>query len=308
MRRKVSIFIFVLVIFDGYSQQIPQYTQWFWNHLAFNPAFSGIKPCAEIKTLYRSQYRGIDGAPQSGLLTFTTPIHTKKKHYLSPRQGIGGIFERDQIGPFTMNKIRLSYAAHVNFTPDTRLSMGISAGFQQFVFDNSKVTTLFVDPALESSRTVIQPEVSAGLWWNGKNYYVGMALSQLTRSKWTGIGLESSFGIHTILNGGTRIKVDDFFTLLPSAMLRIPPKGPSSLDLNLVMNYKNQFSFGLGFRNVDAVMAFFQIKFNEQLGIGYSFDYVISKLGRNQYFSHEISISYTTCKPDRKGVANCPLF
>ena len=65
---------------------------------------------------------------------------------------------------------------------------------------------------------------------------------------------------------------------------------------------------GLGYRNVDAVMAYFQIKFNEQFGIGYSFDYTLSELQLPSKNTHEFSLRFTTCKPDRSSTSACPLF
>jgi len=290
------------------SQQIPQYTQWFWHQFAINPAHAGIKPCADIKTLYRTQWVGLDGAPNSGFLTFSTPIFTKRKRYLGARQGIGAKFERDQIGPFTANRFNLSYAGHFNFSKDTRLSIGISAGFQQWIFDKTKTTTLVADPLIAQSGSVIAPDASLGFWWNGKNYYMGLVLNQLARSSWGDIGQDSRFKFHTLLNGGFRWQMRDDFTMIPSVLLRLPPKGPVSMDLNLLFDFRNQFGFGLGYRNTDAVMAYFNVRIKEQLTIGYSFDYVLSSIGRNEHFSHEISLGFSTCKSQGTSKTACPLF
>lgn len=308
MRIYILLIAFACSFFSARAQQRPQYAQWFWNQLAVNPAHSGIKTCVEIKTLYRTQWLGLEGAPNSGLLTFSVPLYAKRKKYLSGRQGLGVKFERDQIGPFTGNRLNVSYAGHFNFSRDTRLSIGLAAGIQQWSFDKGKSTTLVADPMVGESNSMVAPDASLGFWWNGKDYYIGLALSELTRSNWGDISTDSRFKFHTMLNGGYRWAVREDITLLPSVILRFPPKGPVSADLCLLADFQNKFGIGLGYRNTDAVMAFLNFKFKEQFAIGYSFEYVTSSLGRNEYFSHELSLSFSSCKTVGTSTTSCPLF
>lgn len=291
-----------------WAQQIPQFSQWYWNLQAINPAHTGIKPCLEIKSLYRSQWAGLDGSPNSGFATFSTPIYTERKKIFTPRQGVGFKMETEKIGPFTMNRLNLMYAGHFNFTPDTRLSIGIAAGIRQWVFDKTKVSTLAPDPAIPESNSFISPDASCGFWWNGKNYFVGLSFMELTSSKWTDIGDKSRFRFHTFLNGGYHIPINDQFTLLPFALLRIPPKGPASLDLNALFDYKNRITFGIGFRNTDAILTSIKVRINGNFTLAYSFDYTISDLARNDFFSHEFSLGFGTCKDKSNSKTTCPLF
>lgn len=300
--------ILLVLVFESKAQQIPQYSQWFWNLVAINPAFSGIKPCLEIKSAYRNQWANLDGSPNSGFLTFSVPIYTQRKKFYTPRQGCGFKFESEKIGPFSMNQLNLNYAAHFNFTPDTRLSIGISAGMKQWVFDKNKLTTWDPDPAMQQSNSDVSPTAGFGFWWNGKNYFVNLGFSEVMRSKWDGIGTDSRFRLHTVLNGGYRYAMNERFTLLPYAIFRFPPKGPPSFDLNVIVNYVNKLDIGIGLRNTDAVNAVIQVKLKENFSIGYSFDYVLSKLGRNQFFSHEFTLGFGTCKAKSTSKTICPLF
>ena len=309
MLTHLRILFFVLLCpFSLSAQQSPQYSQWFWHLQALNPAFTGLKSCLEIKTLYRNQWTGLPGSPNSGFLTYSLPIYTKQKKLLSPRQGIGFKFEADKIGAFTMNRFLVSYAGHFNFTPETRLSVGISAGAKQWIFDRDKMTTLEVDPALPESASFIGPDASLGVWWNGKNYFLSLSFSELIRNKWTNISTNSAFGIHSYFCTGTRFIVNEAVTFLPYALLRFPPKGPVSLDLNAVFSYRNKIDFGLGWRSIDAVNFLFQYKFSEKFALAYSMDYITSKLSAGSHFSHEFSISYGTCKSINTNKTVCPLF
>ncbi len=308
MLKRIQVLIFVLLCSVSFGQQTPQYSQWFWHLQALNPAFTGLKSCLEIKTLYRSQWAGLPGSPNSGFLTFSLPVYTQQKKLLTPRQGIGFKFEADKAGAFTMNRFLVSYAGHFNFTPDTRLSIGISAGAKQWVFDRDKMTILDPDPVLQESGSFIAPDAALGFWWNGKNYFLSLSFSELIKNKWTNIAPDSRFGIHTNFCAGTRFILNDQFTFLPYALLRFPPKGPVSADLNVLFSFMNKFDFGFGFRNTDAVNALFQYKFDQKFSIAYSIDYITSNLGTNSHFSHEFSIGFGTCKNINTNKTVCPLF
>ncbi len=312
MKKKSPYFlVFLLVVFffrSGSAQQLPQYTQWVYNQFAINPAHAGIKNCLDIHSLYRTQWLGFDGAPKSGFLTIAAPIHTKRKQLLSARHGVGAKVEVDNIGAFSSTRLNFAYAAHFNFTPETRLSLGLYAGFVQFGYNPQNTVTINPDPSISKTASFIAPDATFGAWWNGKNYYLGFVEQNLIHSKWNNIGTDSKFRFHTIFNGGYRYAINQSFTLLPAFILRIPPAGPASLDLNLLCDFQNQFGFGLGYRNVDAVMLFASFKIKQQLSIQYSFDFITSPLRKGTVNSHELSIAFTTCKPKNTKTTTCSLF
>ena len=111
-----------------------------------------------------------------------------------------------------------------------------------------------------------------------------------------------------ILNAGYQYPLRDELTLSPVGIIRIPPRGPLSVDLSLQMNYKGFLGFGLGYRNVDALLAYFNIKLFDQLTIGYSFDYTLSDIQLVAKNTHEVSLRFTTCKTPRSMTSACPLF
>ena len=122
------------------------------------------------------------------------------------------------------------------------------------------------------------------------------------------MGLDSRHRFHASLNGGYRWGFRENWTLLPGFNLRIPPKSPASLDLNLHADYNNVFGIGVGFRVGDAINATAVFKIREQFAIAYTFDYSITRIQSVAQNTHEISLRFTTCKPDRSSAAACPLF
>lgn len=308
MRKFLILLAFAIVSLNGLTQQIPQYSQWSLHQFAGNPAHAGIKPCIDIHALYRLQWVGFEGAPKSGFFTMAIPLRAKRRKYLSARHGTGFKFETDQIGQFNVNRFNLAYAAHFNFTTDNRLSLGLYGGFMQMGYDTKKVHTGVPDPAVSQEASFVVPDASFGAWFNSEFYYVGFTLKNLIPSKWTNIGNASRNRFHAAINAGYQFRLSENLSLLPAANLRIPPKGPVSLDLNLMFDIKNTVGLGVGYRNTDAVIALLNIKIKEQFSIAYSFDYTLSHIQIGAQNTHELSLRYTTCKPPKKSTASCPLF
>lgn len=306
--RKLLVVLLVVTGFSAFGQQLPQYTQWYWNQFALNPAHAGIRDCFELKAQYRFQYTGIEGMPHYGNFTLTTPINRPRKEFLTPRHGIGLKMATEKIGIFLTNRINLSYAAHLNFSQDNRLSVGIDAGVKQLAADIGSITTENFDPTVHQYVSNWMPDANIGFWWNSKNYYVGLVLKEFLGSKWKNIGLESRYTMHTFLNGGYRFVGKNGFSFFPSMLLKMPVKGKTSADIVLLFDHNNQFSYAISYRTSEAVMFAFNVKIKEMFAIGYSFDYVFRPLGGFPNSSHEISLTLSGCKAYKKTQTGCDLF
>ena len=308
--RKIVSFILVFMVFNFHleGQQLPQYTQWSSHQFAINPAHAGIKNCLDVHSLYRTQWLGFEGAPKSGFITLSAPMNGLRKHALSSRHGVGAKIEYDNIGPFTTNRLNLAYSSHFNFTADDRLSLGLYFGVVQFNYDVSNLSTIHPDPSISQDASFLKPDASFGAWWNSEDYYFGLSIQNLIPSKWNNIGLDSKFQMHTLLNGGARISVNKLYTIIPSFLLKIPPAGTPSIDLNALVNYKNQVGFGLGIRNTNALLFIANVKLNGQFSVHYSFDYVLNDLRPGTLNTHELSFIFSTCKQKQMGTTKCPLF
>lgn len=306
---RIGMIIFTIMLsFIGLSQQLAQYSQWAFHQFSFNPAHAGIQPCVDIHTAYRAQWVGFGGAPNSGFATISIPVTQLRKKYLNTRHGLGARFETDKLGNFASNRINLAYAAHFNFNQNDRLSMGLYGGVVQFSFDPTNATTSVPDPEVLRQANVVKPDFTAGFWYNSLNYYGGLTLQNLTRSMWTGIGETSRHRFHVNLVGGFKFKVNESNSLMPHMIVRVPPKGPISYDLNLHFDYSNVFGIGAGYRNSDALIAFVSFKIRDQFMIMYSFDYTISGIQKVSSNTHELSFKFSTCKNRQSGTTGCPLF
>ena len=175
-------------------------------------------------------------------------------------------------------------------------------------YNPATVTTADPDPAAMSQGSFLAPDASFGAWFNSENYYIGLSLQNLFPSKWDNIGINSRNRFHAALNAGYRMPVSESVTFLPVINVKIPPKGPFAVDLNLHLDFKNVLGIGVGYRNTDALIAFLSVKIKDQFAVSYSFDYTVSEIQLGSQNTHEVSLRFTSCKRDRPNPAGCALF
>lgn len=305
-------YLFFLILFGclnwTYGQQIPHITQWSQHQYAINPAFTGIKNCMEVQSTIRGQWMNLAGAPVTGYLTMNAPLRAKRRKFLSARHGLGGLIYYDQLGPFQTIQVQFSYAGHFNFTIDNRLSLGLAVGAKQLAFDLSKAQPLDPDPTINGSATQILPTATFGAWWNGKNYFLGMSLYELIPQQWNVIGTNAKSKIHGMFNAGYKIQFSPKFTFFPAMYVGFVPNSPVDLQLQALGEFNRRWWLGLGFRNTDALIGMVGFKFLDKWKIGYSYDFVLSKLRPGTFHTHELTLSFSPCKQQIDKQAACPVF
>jgi type IX secretion system PorP/SprF family membrane protein len=306
--RTFTLFGFLILSGSFWSQQLTQYSQWAFHQFTLNPAHAGIKPCLDMHSIYRSQWVGFEGAPKSGVFTVSAPLRAKRKQFLSARHGAGMRFENDRIGQFGTNRLNFAYAGHFNFSVDSRLSLGLYGGVVQMSFNPIGAITNQPDPQIFREANFIVPDASFGAWWNGKDYYTGLIVQNMIPYRWNGLGTNSYFRRHLMVNGGCRLRINDAISVLPSVLIKIPPQAPWSLDLQTNVNIRNTFDIGMGYRNTDAVIFIAGYKVNQKLSIIYSFDLTTSALKNYSSNTHELSLSFNTCRQEKTTTVSCPLF
>jgi len=88
-----------------FAQQIPVFSQYFNNEIAYNPAVAGSKSYNPFVLITRQQWLGFEGAP----LTANISYHGA----LNNRSGIGGGVFHDRAGPATNSTLEFDYAYHI---------------------------------------------------------------------------------------------------------------------------------------------------------------------------------------------------
>ena len=312
---KIYTLILLISVFcnESYSQQTEHYTQYQFNQFNFNPAVAGTKSCIDIRTGYRYQWLGVDGSPQTGFVNAHGPLRfsKRKRSYFGPKNGIGFLINRDRFGPFSFLQAQLAYALHIPINKDWTFSVGSALGVKQTAFSTANLTTEFTDPSITSSSQsfVIFPDMRIGFWLADKRNYIGFSIVNLIANKMPEIGPDSRLQRHYYLTAGKQFKLENKWVFVPSFFLLKTANTPIDFHLSALFNLDNKLSLGFGIRRTDAITTQIRVKLFNFISVGYSFDFIISKLNKNMSYSHELTCGFNSCSNyGNSSTTSCPTF
>lgn len=288
MKKIIYLFIVMMLAGGAYAQQLPQYTQYMLNEMAINPAVAGKDTYTDVRSNNRYQWVGITDAPRTYMLTLSAPF--KKRN-----MGLGTNIYTDIVGPTRRIGISMAYAYHIKLNKKTRLSLGISAGIQQWGIDGHKLilhdegdNNLLIQ---YQTRTV--PDFGAGLYLHNENWYLGFSAPQLYQSPihlYKGGDNKGTLVTHFLLNGAYKFKLGDDFKLEPSFLVKYANPAPVKVDVGLRFIYQEQIWLGAGFRYNDAFTALVGYLYKNYLMIGYSYDFTTTNLKKYSTGTHELML------------------
>ena len=282
------------------AQQEGHYTQYMYNKTLVNPGYAGARRVHSVYALYRNQWVGFNGNPQSYLASYDGPA--------GKRLGVGMHLVNQESG-ITKNQfanLMASYA--IMETEDMTVRVGLNGTIRRYTFNLAKEGVFIQDPLDASLRTSDQTpknyfNVGTGVYFDYKNWYLGLSVPNLNRNL-IGIGVNSASQVpaeeqrHAYLMAGGLFKVREGIELKPSIMFKYVKNAPFSADLNLSAVFKRRFTGGVSYRygqssgfgdSVD-LLAFFQA--TDKLGIGAAYDYTVSGLRTHTNGTFEALIRY----------------
>jgi type IX secretion system PorP/SprF family membrane protein len=279
MRTKLILY-FLVTTAAATAQHNSAYSQYMFNMLLVNPAYAGSQDALNLTALYRDQWVGIDGAPRTLTLSAHTPF--KNKHL-----NTGLIFSNDRIGIFDHNRVSAVYAYRFKLGRGF-LSFGLQAGVNAYrqnwqnVHTTQQGDVAFITPPTRN----ILPEAGFGTYYHSEHFFIGAALPSVLIDKQH--SMYSPANVYT----GALINAGESFRIKPAVLVKYVKNSPVSVDVTSVFYWKDVLGFGVGYRMHDAAMALLDIGINDQLRIGYCYDYTLSKLSNYSNGSHEFMIRY----------------
>jgi type IX secretion system PorP/SprF family membrane protein len=290
MKKLILIFFILLIAQQSHAQQDPQYTQYMYNMNVINPAYAGISEGLSVGALYRSQWVGLDGGPE----TFTFNIHSPVGKQLA----LGLSVISDKIGPVeeTNAYVDVSYTIPVGM--ETRLAFGVKGGFtfHDIAIGESQISLVDLgDPFFANAINETTPNIGAGVYFYKPNkYYVSVSVPNILNgvhldANGTKIGSESE---HLFAAAGYVFDLSENFKLKPHALLKQAFDAPLSYDLNANLFMYDIVEVGIGYRLDDSLSAMVNFQVMDNIRIGYAYDTIQSDLDIVTNASHEVFINF----------------
>ncbi|APZ45666.1 hypothetical protein BW723_04850 [Polaribacter reichenbachii] len=280
-------FIAFLFVWQSYAQQDPQYTQYMYNMNVINPAYAGSSDYLSIRALYRTQWVGLTGGPETATLSIHSPV--------GKQVGLGLSVIKDEIGPVRETNASADFSYTISVGRENRLAFGIKAGATFLDIGLANRNVLHQDDPLLNTINEVTPNVGAGAYfYKPSKYYVSVSMPNILNSVHINaqdkkIGSEVQ---HLFAAAGYVFKLSKDFKLKPHGLLKMAKNSPVSFDINANLFMYNKVEFGIGYRLNDSFSGVINFLVSQNLRIGYAYDKVTSNLNITSNSSHEVFLNF----------------
>ncbi len=288
----IALVFFVSSCLQVNAQQEPMYTQYMFNMMAVNPGYAGSRGILSATALYRRQWAGMDGAPETGSIAFDMATRNEKV-------GLGIQAYHDKIGITNTSGFYATYAYRIRFRNSGTLAVGLQGGFSNYKADLTKVDLIEGgDPAFAQNINAILPAFGSGIYYNTDRFYAGFSIPNLVQSKLRKDQLYYETDVlakkymHFFFVAGYVFDLGESFKLKPSTLVKAVKGAPVQVDINANLWIKDLVSFGASYRTGDAVAGMFEVQVTNQLRIGYAYDHSITNLVKYNQGTHEVMLRY----------------
>ncbi|WP_428231505.1 PorP/SprF family type IX secretion system membrane protein [Flavobacterium sp.] len=298
MRTKLFFFVIMFVSIASYAQQDAQFTQYMYNTITINPAYAGSRGALSIFGLYRTQWVGLDGAPETSSFSVNTPINNSNL-------GVGVSLINDKIGPTNENNLSVDLSYTVQTSADFKLSFGIKGTANLFNLDVNKLNPESQgDPQFQNLDNVFKPNVGAGVYWHSDKAYIGLSVPNFIETNRYDDNDVAIFKdkINYYLMAGYVFDLDkyQYIKFKPAVLGKMVEGAPLQVDISANFMFIDKFVLGVAYRWSAAVSAMAGFQVTDGLYIGYGYDHETTRLQNYNSGSHEIFLRYEFRKNNGK--------
>ncbi len=284
------------------GQQEPNFSQYMFYGLAYNPAVAGNDNAVSITGADRIQWTGFGKengdqvAPRTYFLSADMPIRVLKG-------GVGLVIMNDALGHENTIGVKLGYA-YQRKMGFGKLGIGAQVEFNNKNIDFSKLKPANDDPLLNQltgKQSDMLIDFSLGIFYRvPDSYYFGISGVHLVQTHGKplaensqGAGLSIKLDRTIFINGGYELSFPRNPDLLfvPSAIIETN-LSTFRFDVDALLKYKEAFWGGVGYRLGESVIILLGVQYKD-FKIGYSYDINVNRLALPVFGgTHEIMLNY----------------
>ncbi|PBI93393.1 hypothetical protein BSF41_04730 [Flavobacterium sp. ACN2] len=288
MKKLILVFMFFSIVSN--AQQDAQYTQYMYNTIEVNPAYAGSRGALSVFGLYRTQWIGLDGAPETSTFSVNTPLNNSDL-------GLGVSLVNDKIGPTVENTLSADLSYTIPTSDTWNLSFGIKGTANLFNIDINKLSYEDQDdPQFQNLKNKFSPNVGAGLYFHSDRAYVGLSVPNFIETNRYDSDDVAIFKekINYYLIAGYVFNLDhlEYIKFKPALMTKMVEGAPLQVDVSGNFMFNDKFVLGLAYRWSASVSAMAGFQVTKGMYIGYGYDHETTRLRKYNSGSHEVFLRF----------------
>jgi type IX secretion system PorP/SprF family membrane protein len=305
---KKSILIIIVTLLSticANAQYDAMFTQYMFNEMYINPAYTGSKEAMAVNLTHRQQWVNFPGRPITTSFTLHGPLANDK-------MGLGISFLNEQIGKLNRNLVYLNYSYRLKVSEKGKLCFGLMGGIHNQVNKLSELKATDVGDIQVSQNTpsILSPNFGAGIYYYTNKFYAGLSIPRMIDDSYMfdpagSIIKSNKFSaskFHYYLTAGYIFDINEDLKVKPQAMIKMVQNAPLQYDVNVNFLIKNKIWAGVSYRSAADVSVLLGLQVTPQFLVNYSYDYALTKIQKYSQGSHEITLGYLFSYKQRKVV------
>ncbi len=297
--RKLIFLGFLFFSLTSIAQNLPKFSSYGQLQNIINPA-AIFDDVPTIKTFYRAQWIGLEGAPSIGGFDAT---------FKNNKSAFGAFFLNDKAGIFTQNIFHLNYAYSLRVSYDTYMNFGLSGGFNIYKLNYQDLILYHPnDPYIgTTANSAFLPDINFGTMFTNIRNSSDFAFNSLAKRfpiYYAGFSIQHILGViannevakdnsymnrHYNLMGSIMHPLGVSFQIQETMLLKYTPNAPAQLDLGANIFFQEHFWGGVAYRTSNDIILNFGVKY-KYLIFNYAFDFSFFKIPN--FSSHEFILGF----------------
>ena len=281
--------VILFTTLKGTAQQDPQYTNYMFNTLSVNSAYAGSRGHLSVTALHRTQWVGVDGAPQTQSLSVESPI--------GRNLGLGVSFVHDKLGPSREYYLDANLSYTVRLNNKSRLSFGLKGGARLLNVDLFDGFQTGSDVASISNKFL--PTVGAGVYWRNEKSYIGLSVpnfltkKHFDRDSFSSNNFDvSTERLHYFFIAGKVFDLSESVKFKPAFLGKFVVGAPIIADISANFMFNDNLRLGVAYRWDDSFSGLLGLQLGPKLLLGYAYDLTTTRLGDFNSGTHEIMLRF----------------
>src|SRR5260221_14119905 len=270
MRFYFTVLVAGTLSFQGFGQDISNFTQFFINPYTLNPSYAGVEGRTALFAGYRKQWSAIDGAPVITNFSLHTPLN-KTLNF-----GMALASDKRGITQVSSGMVTIGYTAVIDNT--TSIRFGLSAGYGSNSEDLSTASaTVTSDPALKTLLSNNSFLIgNAGVSFHKSTFHGGISMPNifqpvyLSKDAFNVTALKPFQSI--VIHASNRFYSNKDQTVFePYLIYRLNNGLPSQLEAAAVVHLQHVMWVGESYKQQFGISGLLGFKIQNQFAVGFSY-------------------------------------